>query len=301
LVRWRRTCRGAAFVICFSALCEVRGAAQSDDPWTEIGYMNFRGAAKQFARALKGAAPGSPAGIEAKLGLALCLQHRQPDVQSDKQRAARLYDELIKETHGNPLQPVVLLLRARMADQIDFYGDKPDPTVARGLYDQLIRAWPRSPLIHRAALYRAQLAVFTMTPEGARRGIRELSDWLAKYPDNPLAYLQWTLIALTYMEPLKEPAKAVEAFRRAERVGLPAYSQRDAFYWRVANLAQMAGDRTTAVEYFRRIITEVQRSSFAYEAQERIRELGETPPPLSDPFAGKASDNGLQGEGGHER
>ncbi len=294
---WRRIVRDTALAACFLVQCRARGAGQGGDPWTEIGYMNFRGAAKQFGRALKGAAAGSPAGIKAKLGLALCLQHRQPDVQSDKQRAARLYDELIEETAGNPLQAVVLLLRARMADQVDYYGDKPDAVKARGLYDRLIRTWPHSPLIHRAALYRAQLAVFTMTPEGARRGIRELSDWLARYPDNPLAYLQWTLIALTYMEPLKKPAKAVEAFRRAERVGLPTYSQRDAFFWRVANLSQLAGDRSTAVEYYRRIITEVQRSSFAYEAQERIRELGETPPALPDPFAGDTPDTGAGREG----
>jgi len=148
-------------------------SAEADDgPWTEVGYMNFRGAGKQFSRIVETAAPGTPAELKAKLGLALCLQHRQPDVQSDKDRAVRLYDELIKETTGNPLQAVVLLLRARMADQVDYFGDKPDPEAARRLYDQLIATWPDSPLIHRAALYRAQAAIFTMTADSARRGIR---------------------------------------------------------------------------------------------------------------------------------
>jgi len=268
----------------FPGAGSVAGAGK--DPWVEVGYMNYRGACKQFSRIVQSAAAGTPAQTKAKLGLALSLQHRQPDVQSDKERAVRLYDELIEDTHGNPLQAVVLLLRARMADQVDYYGDEPDPESARRFYDRLIATWPDSPLIHRAALYRAQAAVFAMVPDSARRGIRELTDWLAKYPKNPLAYLQWTLVALAYMQPLDDPGKAVEAFRQAERIGLPPYSQRDAFYWRVANLAQRAGDPKTATEYYRRIITDVQRSSFAFEARQRIRELGQEPPPLPDPFAG---------------
>jgi len=253
--------------------------------WQEIGYNNFRGAAPFFRRLRDAAEPGSDAWIEATMGLALAYQHRQPDTKSDKDRAAALYDELIRATEGNPVQALALLMRARLADQIDYYGDQPDPETARKLYGRIIRQWPQSPYVHRAALYIAQLDVFSMTRDGAEKGVRFMREWLQQHPRNPLAYLQWELIAYASMYPLDRPADAVAAFRKAEEAGLPPFTKWDSFYWRVANLAQKAGDRATAAAYFRRIITDVQRSGFAYEAAERLRELGETPPPLVDPFA----------------
>ncbi len=59
----------------------------------------------------------------------------------------------------------------------------------------------------------------------------------------------------------------------------------DAFYWKVANLAAQAGQRELAIEYYRHIISVIQRTRFAYESGLRLRQLGVEPPPLVDPFA----------------
>jgi hypothetical protein len=93
------------------------------------------------------------------------------------------------------------------------------------------------------------------------------------------------LIARANIYPLEAPAEAAAAYIKAEEVGLPPNTKRDAYYWRLANLAQAGGDRETAIRYYRRIIEEVKRTGFAYEAQLRIRELGEEPPELADPFS----------------
>jgi hypothetical protein len=128
-----------------------------------------------------------------------------------------------------------------------------------------------------------------MNPGQALDGIEELKGWLAAHPKNPLAAMQWMLVAQAYTQPLNEPLQAVAAYRQAERVGLPKTIKRDAYYWCIANLAENAGDRKTASKYYRQIVTEGLRSSFAYEAQLRIKGLGEVPPPLIDPFAEDSS------------
>ncbi len=289
---WLGLFSAASFFPCAAA--ESRMAAA----WSEVSYLNFRGALRLFRAEQQGSAPGGEAWLESSLGLALCYQHRQPDTRADKEKAAALYDRIIQAAAGNPIQALALLLRARLADQVDYYGDKPDPETARKLYSELLEKWPSSPLVHRAVLYLAQLDIFSMSPAGARRGIQRLRAWLGKHPHNPLAYLQWELIALASMDPLHDPRGAVQAFEHAEAAGLPSFTQWDAFYWRLANLALEAGDKPTAARYFRRIITRVKRSGFAYEAQQRLREMGIEPPPLPDPFA--ASDSRKPGKGTQE-
>jgi len=253
--------------------------------WREVGYLNYRGAAPQFEKLREQAEPQSDAWSEATIGLAVCLHHRQPDVKGDKDRAAKLYEEAIDAADGKPVQAQAMLLRARLADQVDYHGDSPDPGKARALYDRILKQWPESPLIHQVALHRAQLAVYSMRRDKVRAGIDEMRSWLERYPNNPLAALQWNLIAMAHSYPLREPAGAVAAYRKAEKSGLPRHVKRDSFYWRLAGLAEQAEDRETAIAYYRRIITEVQRSGFAYESQLRLRELGEEPPPLVNPFA----------------
>ena len=283
------TYRTLLAILCGAALAARSPAAgptdRLDAAWDEIGYMNFRGTSDTFRDARKRAEPGSPAWLEASLGYALSLQHRAPDVRSDKEEAAAIYDELLSRTDGNPLQPLILLLRARLEDQIDYYGDVVRPEAARAYYEKLIADWPDSPLVHRAALYRAQLDVFRMTPEAAERGIREMRAWLEAHPANPLASLQWMLIGHAAMYPVEEPARALEAFLAAERVGLPKHTQLDTFFWLVAQLAREAGRPAVSARFLRRIIVEQPRSNFAYEAQQRLLEMGEEAPPLTDPFA----------------
>ena len=141
-------------------------------------------------------------------------------------------------------------------------------------------------------MYRAQLFINSMEADQVRQGIADTGAWLKKYPDNHLAAMQWMLIALAYTYPLKEPGEAVDAYLRAERVGLPRHVKRDSYYWKLGNLAEQAGRKEIAATYYRRIITEVQRTGFAYEAQLRLRALGEEPPPLVNPFASDAEEKG---------
>ena len=252
--------------------------------WQEARCLNFHKSGRMFERVRSEAQPHSPAWIEATLGLAVSLNHAQPDVRGNKERAGELYDEVIATCTDRSVLPQALLLRARLADQVDYSGDTPDPAAARILYERIRRDFPDSRQAGEATLYLGHAAAMSGDAGVATSAIGDLEQWIAAHPDGPLVSLQWELVGRLNMYPLDDPAAAVEAFGKAEAAGLPPMTQMDAFFWRVANLAAKADDRKTAARYFRRIILEEPRSGYGYEAQLRLRELGETPPALTDPF-----------------
>jgi hypothetical protein len=271
---------------------EVAADLRARRAWSEVGFMNFAEAGKLFEVLRREAAPGTESQREATLGLAVCLHHGQPDVEAEKLRAGRLYDELIDAREPHRFRPQAMLYRARLADQIDFYGDKPDPVSAEKLYLRVMREYPQHRLANEAALYLAQLRIYGGDQKTARRGVEELRAWVEAHPGNPCECLHWLEVAGAWNFPFDDPAKAIFALQRAEKAGLPRMMKRDNFYWRVACTARKAGRKALAARYFRRIIVEQPRSAYCYVAQLRIRELGEEPPPLQDPFAEGAEEAG---------
>ncbi len=257
---------------------------------TEIAYLNYKKAAKLAEKAKKNAKPGSDEWMEATLALAVSLHQNQPDTKSEKDRAGKLYDELIEASAGNPIQAKTMYLRARLADQIDYLKDKPDKAKARELYERIIIEWPSSRLKHAAALHKAQLDIFSNDKNKFQQGMEFMNEWLKKYPTNLFASLQWQLLGTAYHRNLDEPFKAMETYLKAEEVGLPPLTQLDSFYWLVAGLASEGGETNIAVKYYKKIITDIKSSGFAFESQMRLKELGVKPPPLVDPFADAVED-----------
>jgi tetratricopeptide (TPR) repeat protein len=260
-------------------------AAGLDDAWDALRFFDFTGAGRQFKALREAAETGSAGWAEATFGLAVSLHQRQPDTRADKDTARALYTELADTVPESPISAGALLMLGRMDDLVDYVDDTPDSASARRHYERIIADFPALPLVHMAALFRAESRIEGMDPDEARAAVAELRAWLDAHPDNPMASHQWMVIAYAAMYPLQDPAAAAQAFIRAEDAGLPPNTQMDVFYWRLANLAEQAGDTERAVTYYRRIIEEVRRTAFAYEAAERIREMGFEPPELIDPFA----------------
>ncbi len=259
-------------------------AGELDDAWQDVAYLDFRRAAPRFEAARRAAPPAGTAWRDATLGLALCLHQRQPDVRADKERAATLYDELIAASAGDAVQATALLLRGKLAQLVDYFGDDEDPLAAAVFYERVLRDWSDSPCAPEAALYLAQTAIFSMDREQAAGGIARLATWLQAHPDNPFAATQWLLISLGYRMPLENEGAAAEAGLSVLQAGLPMTAKRDGLYWRIAAMAQQAGKRELARDCYARIITEVQRSAYAYMARQRILAMGFEAPELIDPF-----------------
>jgi len=272
-------------LICVAALCAARPVhAGLLEAWQDVGYLDYRRATPQFEKLRKGAAEGSDEWRQAMLGLALCLHQRQPDVKADKERAAGLYDELIAASDKAPIQATALLLRGKLAQLVDYFGDEEDFAGAATSYSRILSDWPESSSAGEAALYLAQTAIFTMDKDAARKGIAQLEAWVTAHPDNPYAASHWLLIALAQRMPLEDQGAAVGASLNALKAGLPKEMKVDLLYWRIATMAQNAGKLEIARDFYTRIIVEVQRSSYTYMAQEQIREMGFEAPELIDPF-----------------
>ncbi len=258
---------------------------QLDSVRAEISYLNYKKAAKLAEQIRKKTKPGSDEWIESTFALAVSLHQSQPDIKSEKQRAGKLYDKLIEVSAEKSIQVKAMLLRAKLADQIDYLNDEIDKAKARKLYNRIIKECPESRLKHVAALNKAQLDIFSSDEKDFQRGMKFMKSWLEKYPTNMLASLQWQLLGTAYYRNIDEPLKAMEVYLKAEAVGLPPLTQLDSYYWMVAGLASKGGNTNIAIKYFKKIITDIKSSGFAFESQIRLKELGVDPPELIDPFA----------------
>ncbi len=252
---------------------------------TELSYLNYNKSSKLAKQVRKISEKYSDEWMEATLALAISLHQNQPDVKSEKIRAAKLYQELIDAPNRNPIQAKAMLLLGRFESERDYLNDKPDNAKSRALYEKIIKEWPNTKLADSAALFKAQLDIYSTNKTEILKGINFTLDWIKNRPDNPFASLQYQLIATAYFRDLNDPLKSIDYNLKAEEIGLPPLTQMDYFYWNLANIAETGGQTNVAVKYYKKVITDVVGSGFAFESQMRLEELGVKPPKLEDPFA----------------
>lgn len=259
-----------------------------DELWQELQFLDFKGATDSFRDLRASADPGSREYAEATLGLALCLHQRQPDVQGDKEQAGALYAELAAASETpDALAAHALLMHGRLHQLVDYFKDQPDPDAAVAAYNELMNRFPGRSIADLAALYRAQVGVFSMDPDSARKAVEQLRGWMEQRGDrNTLTSIHWMLVGQAMSQPIQNIPEAITAYENALAEGLPRNTKLDNLYWIIANLCEQSGQDQKAIRYYARIIEEEQRSVYGYASQERIRKLGGTPPELVDPFAG---------------
>jgi tetratricopeptide (TPR) repeat protein len=219
-----------------------------------ISLLDFANAASKLDTILKSSGAGTPEWEKASLSKAVCLHCQQPDRESDKAEAARLYDQIIEKKSGSISYQLALLFRGNLADRVDYLGDKPDPEKALKCYDTLLSGFPNSSLAPYAVLYRAEAKCFTDPKKDCAAAIAELESWLKQHPDNSLASLQWYFIADIRYYPLGDCKGATTAMLQSEKAGLPPAILRDEFWWKLANLAAMGGDKVLAETYLNKIL-----------------------------------------------
>lgn len=269
-------------IICSSAFAD--NDISLSNAWRDVGYLDFRQAALKFEDLYKSVEPGSAEWRKVTLGLALCLHQRQPDTKDDKERAEKLYDALIAASDGKPIQATALLLRGKLAQLNDYFGDKEDFIKAADYYRRILRDWPESICADEAALYLAQTSIFTMDKDATAKSIIQLENWIVSHPDNAYAATHWLLIALAHRTPLENQAAAVDTSVKAIEFGLPKEMKLDTLYWRIATMAQNSGKNEIARDFYMRIIVEIKRSAYTYISQQKIIEMGYDAPELIDPF-----------------
>ena len=247
----------------------------------EVSYFSFARAYKLF-KIVSDDSNASPARRQQALyGMAVCAQQISPPNKSRIDEAIGLYELLLGEGPDSKFAPRATMNLGRIAELSDYYQDKVDLEAARRWYQKVIDRWPDKPIAGEAALRIAGTHIQTYDEPRVRKGVKLLESWLAKHPKDPLASGMWQYLADTCFFPLKDYARSLECYQKADRIGLLETGRKGIVYWRMAVVAdRFCKNRELAVTYYTKIVTITPTSGKAYEAQSALKRLGAPVPEI---------------------
>jgi len=263
-----------------SVLCGTSvGADGAPDPiregWQYVRYYEFDRAEPYFREVLETAEANSDRWKEATFGLAVSLHHKRPPTASAIQEAAKLFRELAEKDPNEKFAPRALMNLARIHELRDYFQDVIELDKARAIYRKVIESYGDRPIVDEAVLRLAQSHINTFQTDQVNQGVKVLTDWLAKHPENSLAGLMWVYLGDVYFYPLGDSARCVAAYVEADRRNSLEPGQEGVFYWRIANLADSKlNNRDLAIVYYTKLITEVPSQGKGYQSQLALKRLG---------------------------
>ena len=247
----------------------------------EAGRFSWDTAAVAFADAEKAAAAGSLQRTKATYGRAVVAHQRTPASAATIAEAETLYRQVVADTPTSSEAGLATYGLGQIAAASDYFEDDEDLPKARELFSKTVDGWAGQEAGSLAALALADAWAATLKPEDMRHGCELLEAWLAKYPADPYAVVDWQWLGNTWQVGLGDSAKAVACFREADKLGLVPNGRQHEILWRIARMAERdLGDKQLAAEYYRRLIIERPSSGKGWEAQQRLIALGEQPPEL---------------------
>lgn len=293
--------------VCLAALiCMTTAAAataraedknQTPQPHLEAGlgaieFFDFKNAYTHFARARQFAAAGSPEWQRATFGMAISAQQIAPAGPSNINEARDLYLELLNQTPASPYAARATLNLGRIAELRDYLNDVIDLKDARSRYQKVIDQWPDHSIAGEATLRLASSYIANYEPGESRQGIAILKQWLEKHPKDPLASGMWQYLGDTYFEQFQEYRPALDAYLKADEIGLMEKGREGLAYWRMAVIAErQVNDLPTAIRYYTKIVTLTPTSGKGYESQVALRRLGAPVPELILSVTGGGNNN----------
>lgn len=248
---------------------------------TETSYLSFDQGLPLFKKAAAASTEGSAPWQQAIFGEAVCLQHLVPATPGNLEEASRRYTLLAEKYPQGKYSPQAMMALGRIAELVDYLGDKVDLDTAQKWYEKArIAAGENSDLAHEATLRIAAVYIQTYEIPKVKQGVQILRQWLEKYPDNPLASAMWQYAGNTLFWPLQEEKEAIACYLKADAKGLLEEGREGPVYWRIANLAERNGQRDVAVRYYTKIIEKTPTSGKAYESQLALKRMGAPVPPI---------------------
>lgn len=247
-----------------------------------IEYIDFEKAAMEFRKAKDGAAKGSEQWQKAVYGLGVCLWQKKPSTEASTNEAAELFQLLLSESPDSCYAARTMMNLGRIAELSDYYQDKMDLAGAREWYQKVVVKWAEEPIGSEATLRIAATYIQTYDESQVKRGIAIIEKWLKAKPTNEFATIMWQYLGDTYFYPLKNYARSLECYEKADEIGFVEKGREGAIYWRMAVMAERyLKNREKAVKYYTKIISVVPTSGKAYESQLALKRLG-APVPVID-------------------
>lgn len=242
----------------------------------ELTYFNFDTAYSLFTDLQEQSEPaGSELWLKATLGVALSAQSKTPATSDALGEAQEQYEALIDTAPESRYAARSLMSLGRIAEVRDFGGDVVDLDTARGYYRQVFERWPDQTIADEAALRYADTYFQRFDdPKAVAEGMSFLESWVEGHDDRPMASVIWEVIATVKHDQLKDYAGALEAFLKADELGLAEPNVAGILYYRAAKLAEReVGDLDTAIRLYQKVIVEAPRSGRAFNAQLALEAL----------------------------
>jgi TPR repeat protein len=246
---------------------------------------SFDKAREHFARARAAADTGSDLWLQATLGEAVAVHHEVPlSVERIEQIAVPLYEAVVAQGGHSLLAARAALHLGRFYEQRDVKLDTVQVEKASRWYRMVIDGWTAEEIAGEATLRLAVCSSQGLDPEHVRQGVDLAIARASSYPKQIWAASLWQFAGDLSWVVLHDREAAIRLLLKAEAAGLPDRSSAWVTAWRIAVLAEEAGQREVAIEHYRQIITEFSASGKAFEAQLRLRQLGVDPPALQAPL-----------------
>lgn len=246
---------------------------------------SFDLAADNFTRARALCAPGSEEYAQATLGLAVAIHHKVPlNAKRINEQAVPLYEEAFAKGGKSLVAARAALNRGRAAEERDEKDDPVDLDTARTWYQKAIDGWTDEAIAGEATLRLAESYIQTLKPDDVRKGVALAEARAASHPSQPWAGSLWQQAGDAWWIVLHDRDNAIRCLVKAEQAGLPDPARGWITIWRVATLAEDAGQKDLAIEHYRNIVIKFPSSGKAWEAQERLRALGVEPPTIRPPL-----------------
>lgn len=251
---------------------------------SELTFFNFEKAYDLFRDAQEQAEPaGSKAWQRSVLGRAMAAQSITPATQAMLNEADELYRTLAETSPETPLAARAVLNRGRLAEVRDYGGDVVDLEAAQGFYRRVFEGWPELDIADEAALRYADTWVQQFEEPGAvEKGEAFLSQWMVGRESRPFAAVLWEYLSSVRHNYLADYRGSVEAFQKADELGLAEPSLAGGEYWRVAQLAdRQLNDLPVAIHFYTKLITDAARSGRAFNARLELERIQKDNPGMN--------------------
>lgn len=244
--------------------------------WNDFRLGEYRRAVRRFESVLETEAPGSPRRLMALYGLATVWNLRLPLVDQDKNKAEKLYQQVIREAPQSDLAAWSMLALARMKHLVP-PGREPDYDEVRRAYQKVVETYPGHMAADEAFIYLQSTYVATLEPEPTRQAVEALKRFIRERPDSGFVSAAWSLLAVSYntLDMQEERLEAeLRALETREVDPTNPYQERAWQYWNIATIAEFeVGDFETARKYYRKLIDEYPTDIRRYGCEQALKRM----------------------------
>ena len=212
---------------------------------------------------------------ETRFARALCQLTLPKKTNANVELATSGFNRLIAENADDDIGICARYFLGRIA-QFHQLGD-PDNAKAREFFRRLYADHPGHLMAQRAYLRAVMMEIFdpTVTVPLASR-LKKLEREKPVFADNDTAKNYHLVLAQVYLTHKLSPAKALEHYLAAARLGICSWRTRSDVYVVISGLAMQLQQDDLAVRYCRKFLTDFIRDNRAYMIKERLAALQKT-------------------------